>query len=136
MAVARGKINVSGFSNEVSVFKAVYDFAVDGGAVAVFDLMEMKEAMTIVGANVDVNTTCTSGGAATVEFGIKAGDTDAILAATAVASLTANKSFNNVVATSSGLYVASAAVLAMEIKVAALTAGKMTLVVFARPFSS
>lgn len=125
MSVAKGYHYANGWSGgEIQVYKAVYDFAVDGGAVSVIDLIELQEAMVIHGGIVKVKTLCTSGGSATVELGIKAGDTDAVLAATAVASLTANAVFSNAAA-STDLYVASGAIISMEIKVAALTAGKI-----------
>ena len=125
MATAAGKKFVNGWSGgEIEVYKAVYDFSTDAGAVSVIDLLELKEAMVIHGGIIKVKTAGTSGGLATVEIGIKAGDTDAVLAATAVASLTANAIFPNAAA-STALYVASASIISMEIKVAALTAGKI-----------
>lgn len=129
MANALDKKNMKTFSNEVAMTKAVYSLAAgDSGAVGVIDLMEAKEAIMIHRAYVKVETTFTSGGSATLEVGVKGGDTDAVLAATAVASLTAPSTFPGAAA-SEGLYLASGGILSAEIKVAAMTAGKLELVV-------
>lgn len=127
MSAVKNKKFANLFSMGLEFVEVIWDFAKDGGAVAVFDLLEMKEAVLIIAANTEILTTCTSGGSATVEMGVKSGTTNAILAATAVASLTAAKGFP-CAAAGDGLYVASGGILSMEVKVAALTAGKIKLI--------
>lgn len=126
MAAAKDKKMVDTFAKEMVLVKAVYDFAKDGGAVGVVDLMETSEATVLHRAWVNVKTAVVSGGAATVEIGVAGGDTDAVLPAQLQAALTAPKTFDGDAA-SKGLYLASGAKLSAEIKVAALTAGKIEL---------
>lgn len=124
MVVTADHKKVDVFSNEVYMVKGVYDFAKDGGAIAVYDLFTANEAIVIHQAFTKVKTAVTSGGAATVEIGIKAGDTDALLAATAPAGLLINTVLDGAAA-SERLLVAADAIIALEVKVAALTAGKI-----------
>lgn len=65
-----------------------YDFADDGGAAGEYPILKAGEAMIIESCKMVVKTTCTSGGSATVGVG-KASDLAGVVAATAVASLTA-----------------------------------------------
>lgn len=73
--------------------KSLYDFAVDGGAIAA--ILPVSGAILpakaiIQGGVLDIVTTFTSGGSATLALGTSAGSSaNSILAATAVASLTA-----------------------------------------------
>jgi hypothetical protein len=123
MSVAKAYVKQGVFSNDWERVVLRYDFDKDGGAVGVIDLMEAKgEALVLHLADVKVKTAVVSGGAATVEIGVKGGDTDAILPASLQAALTAPKSIAGDAA-SRALYLASGAILALEIKVAALTAG-------------
>jgi len=117
------------FSKGTEHVEVVYDFAADGGATGVLDLIKFKEAVVIESAYIKVNTTATSGGSATVIVGVVGGDTDAILDATsgAVASIVAGAVLPGEAA-SVQLAVAADGVLAMTIGTAALTAGKFTLV--------
>lgn len=133
MPAAKGKKLVNTFTGHMDQVEAVYDFAKDGGAVSVIDLVEMKEACIIHGASVKVLTSVTSGGAATVEIGVAGGDTDAILPATLQAALVAPKGFDSDAA-GKGLYVASGGKVSAEIKVAALTAGKLSVTLFVSKF--
>lgn len=134
MSVAKDYKYVNAFSNELDVVEAVYDFSKDGGAVSVIDLMEMKEAMQIMNASVQVLAAVVSGGAATVEIGVKGGDTDAILPATLQAALPINTGFD-CAAAGKGLYVASGGIISLEIKVAELTAGKIKVVLYGKKFA-
>ncbi|RTL05193.1 hypothetical protein EKK58_08575 [Candidatus Dependentiae bacterium] len=117
------------FSNGTSHVEIEYDFAKDGGATGVLDLIKVKEAMVLEQAYVKVKTTCTSGGSATVIIGVNGGDTDAILDATsgAVANLTAGAVLPGETA-SVHLKLAADAVIGMTIGTAALTAGKFVVV--------
>jgi hypothetical protein len=113
------------FSNEVSFVRLSWDFANDGGAVAdTYRLATVGEKkLVVVNAVVHVETACTSTGSATVIIGVEGGDTDALLASTAVASLTDDAAFK----TSAGqcLAVASGGHILMTIGTEALSAGKI-----------
>lgn len=115
------------FSGGAEHIEIEYDFSKDGGAVGVYDLAMIKERMVLEKCYLKIDEAITSGGSATVEIGIKAGDTDALMAATAVASLTQYAVIDQA-STADGLVIAPDEVLAMEVKVAALTAGKAKLV--------
>jgi hypothetical protein len=108
-------------SEEIEV---VYDFAKDGGAVAALDLITCKEASVVELCYMKVDTTCTSGGSATVSVG-KSGDVAGMVAATAVASLTAGAVIFGAALDASHV-VAADGVIQLDIAVAALTAGKIT----------
>lgn len=123
--VAKKKF-ASQFSNGLELMRGFYDFSVDGGAVDVYDLVEMDQDIVIVQAWCSVKELFTSGGAPTVEVGVKGGDTDAILPATALGSLTNGALFDGDAA-SERLKVVDGGILSMEIKVAAVTAGKLEL---------
>ena len=115
------------FSNGAEHIELEYDFAADGGAVGVYDLAMIKERMVVEKAYLKVVDAVTSGGSATVEFGIKGGDTDAFIAAVGPAGLLINTVVDQA-STADGLVVAADSGLAMEVKTAALTAGKLRLV--------
>jgi len=128
MAYVADRKEASAFSNEIKKVEAEYDFAEDGGAVSVLDMIDVKKDIIVHQAYFKVKTAFTSGGSATVEVGIKGGDTDALIAATAVGSLTANAVIDGASA-GQRLRIASGAVISAEIKVAALTAGKGKIVI-------
>lgn len=117
------------FSKGTEHVEIVYDFAQDAGAVGVLDLLQVKEAMVLESAYIKVNTTCTSGGSATVIVGVVGGDTDAVLDATsgAVANLVAGVVLPGEAA-SVALKLDADAKIGMTIGTAALTAGKFTVV--------
>ncbi len=92
----------------------------------VLDLMDVKQDIVIHQALTKVKTAFTSGGAVTVEIGVKAGDTDAILPATLKGALLAPIVIDGDAA-SERLRVPKGSVLAMEIKVDTVTAGKLEL---------
>lgn len=103
-----------------------YDFAKDGGAVAALDLLKVKEASIVEMAYMKVKTTCTSAGSATVSIGATS-DVAGMVAATAVASLTAGAVIYGA-ALDASHKLAADAVIQMDIAVAALTAGKIEVV--------
>lgn len=113
------------FSNEVALVKLTYDFAKDGGAVGNIELGKLGAKMLVVGAHVQVETACTSGGSATVTIGAATADADAFLTTAhgAVASLTDDA----VWAETAGqiLVVAKDDTVRLTIGTAALTAGKI-----------
>lgn len=131
MADAADKKSLSAFSNEVEYKTVTFDFDEDGGAIGVYDMLEFAHAAVIHQAYVKIEDDFTSGGAATIEIGVKGGDTDAILTASLP---TGAPSVVDGDAASERLYLASGAILSLEVKVAALTAGKCTLVVEASKY--
>lgn len=112
---------------EVETIEVVYDFAKDGGAVAALDVLTVKSASVVRAAYFKVNTLCTSGGSATVSLGIS-GDVAGLVAATAVASLTAGAVIDGA-SFGTGYKLAADAVVVMDIAVEDLTAGKITIVI-------
>ncbi len=101
-----------------------YDFALDGGATGSLDLLKVKEACVVEGAYLKVKTAGTSGGSATVAIGVSGGA--GIVAATAVASLTLGAVI--VPAATVPAKLAADAVVQLTIGTAALTAGKIVVV--------
>lgn len=122
------------FSNEVELVRVPYEFLTDGGAIGVLNLMTAQGAIVIKGFYALVKTACTSAGSAVVDCGVVAVDTNVLLADEAVAGLTLNaikkvplvEGTPNVIPMP--LYVADGGIVAMEIKTAALTAGKIEFV--------
>lgn len=126
-AVAKAKKVGNTFSNDIVTERAVYDFSVDGGAVGALDLFTADADVVLKSIHIIVKTTCTSGGSATVIFGVT-GTTNAFVDTTAgaVANLTANA-----VLPASAIAprrLASGAAVLMTIGTAALTAGKIEVV--------
>lgn len=116
--------------------RGIYDFAVDGGAVSTIALMgatRIPSGATILGGWIEVHTTLTSGGAATIAVQVEAaGD---IVPAVAVASWTAGrKKIVPAMDTSAALAAATdvrttaARDISAVIAAAALTAGKFSVV--------
>lgn len=72
---------------KATLLKFTYDFAVDGGAVGTINIGHVPNNVVVLGAKIDIRTTLTSGGMATIALTLNsAGD---IKAATAVASWSA-----------------------------------------------
>lgn len=124
---------IAAFSNDDLYVRKIYDFSKDGGAISVIDLVKANQNMVIQDAWINVKEDVESGGAPTVEIGIKGGDTDAIMAATLKGALTNNKTIEGAAA-SKKLFVAKDAVISAEIKIATLTAGKIELNLVMRKF--
>lgn len=122
-AVAGYKSNQYVFSNGVEHVEITYDFAADGGAVSSLDLLQVKEACVVELAYYKVKTACTSAGSATVACGVSGGA--GIVAATAVASLTSGAV---IVPAAQPTKLAADAVVQLTIATAALTAGKIVVV--------
>ena len=110
----------------MNVAHAVYNFATDGGAVSTITpalTAAIPAHAVIVIATVDVTTSCTSGGSATIAIGTSAGSsTTSILAATAVASMGAGIT-NGVPVIATPVKLTAAGNITVTIAVAALTAG-------------
>lgn len=64
----------AGFSNSVELKRFVYDFSKDGGAQGALDICTFADAAVIVAAWATVKTTVTSGGSATVKWGVTGSD--------------------------------------------------------------
>lgn len=126
MAALKGAKTQAQFSQSKELVYVTYDFSVDAGATGALDLMTAASALVITDAKIFVDTACTSAGSATVSVG-KSGDAAGIVAATAVASLTAGASIDSV-AGAENYKLAAGDVVQVAIAVAALTAGKFRIV--------
>lgn len=121
------------FANAKQIERVVYDFAADAGATGVLDLMTADGDIVITHAHATVKTTATSGGSATVIWGVT-GDDNRFANTTqgAVANLTAAAVLLPVEDTNSipvPYKLASGDKVIMTIGTAALTAGKIEFVV-------
>lgn len=123
-AVSDVKLNYAVPSIGKHIVEVVYDFAADGGAVGVLDLVEFQEAVIVTDMWAQVLTACTSGGSMTLDVGVVGADTDAFADDIAVASLTLNSTHSSH-ANGADEYIAADGKIAMEIKTATLTAGKI-----------
>lgn len=111
---------------------ALYDFAVDGGAVGVITPSQgltLPNKAIIIGGLLDIVTTLTSGGAATIAIGTSAGSSATSLkAATAVATYAAGLlAIVPVYTAASAVKMTAAGNVILTVATAALTAGKMGL---------
>lgn len=110
--------------------KMTYEFAVDGGAVGLItptNSPTLPIGAIILGGVIDITTTLTSGGAATIALGTSAGSSAASLkAATAVATWAAGVTVPVVPVFTAATYVKLTAAGRLTLTVAsfALTAGK------------
>lgn len=112
---------------EVETIEIEYDFAKDGGATGALDVLKVKDASVVRAAYFKVDTACTSGGSATLGLGIS-GDAAGLVAATAVASLTTGAVIDGA-SIGTGYKLAADAVIQATIGTAALTAGKVSIVI-------
>lgn len=107
--------------------KAVYSFALDGGAISTITPKKsatLPANAVIVGGIINSTTAVTSAGSATVSVGTDAGSsTTAILAATAKASLSANALINAVPVFATPVKLTAKGNITFTVAVAALTAG-------------
>lgn len=111
--------------------KMTYSFAVDGGAIATLtptNSPTVPIGAIILGGVIDVTTTLTSGGAATIALGFGAGaQVAALKAATGVASYSAGLTLPVVPVFTAATYykLTAAAKISLTVAAAALTAGVM-----------
>jgi hypothetical protein len=111
--------------------KMTYSFAVDGGAIATItptNSPTLPAGAIILGGVIDITTTFTSGGSATIALGFGSGAQVASLkSATAVASYAAGTSLVIIPIFTSATYykLTAAARMSLTVAVAALTAGVM-----------
>lgn len=128
--VAAHKTLGRGFSNEVKMVKLTYDFALDGGAETdTYVLGTAGGKILILDACVHVENACTSGGSATLALGIDGGDVDAFLDTTSGAVANLVDDFTEKETAGQKLVVADGGKIEAAIGTAALTAGKVNLVV-------
>jgi len=133
-AVANWKNIGSDFSNEQQIVRVLYDFAVDGGATGVLNLLTAEGALIVKDFHAVVKTACTSGGSMVLDVGIVTTDTDRLCDGIAVATLVANYTFEAPYVEGTPntrvlpFHLPDNGVLAMEIKTADLTAGKIEFV--------
>jgi hypothetical protein len=108
---------------------ATYDFAAVGSDKILSDTLVIPAGARISGCNIYVETAFTSGGSATLQFGLirtdrsTAIDDDGLLAATAVATLVSNYTTGGTGALV-GTTLASDALVTAKVATAAFTAGK------------
>ena len=122
------------------IVRGKYDFAVDGGAqstIAITSGTPIPSGSVILGGYVDITTTLTSGGAATIACQVNAAND--ILTAVAVASWTAGRK-NVLPSPTTGALTASTAVkttaardISIVIAAADLTAGVFNVVLYVVP---
>lgn len=131
---------IEGTTRPYKAVTAEYDFTVDGGAISTITLRAatgdlggnvLPSGAVVLGGFVDVATTVTSGGAATVALGLES--TTDVLGATAVGSLTAGR--KSVIPAFTGATTVKTTTgrsITATIAAFALTAGKFTVVLFYR----
>jgi hypothetical protein len=121
--------------SQQEIIEIEYDFAKDGGATGALDIVKFVEPCVLMDAYLKVDTGFTSGGSATLIWGVKGGDTDACLDVTsgAVANLTAGAVIPGETACKQ-IKLADDAVLEMTIGTAAMTAGKCRFVMLIQKF--
>lgn len=122
MAALKTYKEVKAWGPQTEELEFIYDFSKDAGATGALDIFTAKEGLIIKKAYLVVETTCTSGGSATVSVG-KSGDAAGVVGSTAVASLSAGAGVAGV--TNLAYALAADDVVKMTIGTAALTAGKI-----------
>jgi hypothetical protein len=135
MATLKKYKEIGIIGSNLEVHEIEYDFAKDAGATGALDIMKFSQACVLVDAYMKVDTAFTSGGSATLIWGVQGGDTDACLDVTsgAVASLTLGAVMPGET-TCKQIKLAADAVLEMTIATAAMTAGKGRFVVLVQKF--
>lgn len=128
MANAAAFKNFQGYTDQPYTVVLEYDFANDTGAAATYSLGKFKHKTLMLHGKAFVETACTSAGSATVKIGTSTADDDAICDTTsgAVANLTDNAVL--VETASENLVVAADETLDLVIGTAALTAGKIKVI--------
>lgn len=128
MANANGYREFQGFTAQPYTEVFTYDFAKDTGAAATYSLGKFKHKTLVLQGTVFVETACTSGGLATVAIGTSTADTDAFMDATSGAVANLVDDFVHAETASTRLVVAADETLDLVIATAALTAGKIKVV--------
>ncbi len=111
------------------VTSGMYDFSVNGGSVGNIAIASIPDNSTVVKAWYEVLTAPTSGGSATIAFGVQTNDAAGILAATAYNNAVFNTGYHDAIpdGTATNFTTKTTAVrsLVMTIGTSALTAGKI-----------
>lgn len=120
----------SPFTNALEQVKVTYDFSVDAGATGILNILECEQDCVITNFYAVVKTACTSGGSMTLDVGTT-DNGDLLLDGVAVASLTLGSLHQPFIIEGTPnvlpcpFVLNSTKYLTMEIKTAALTAGKI-----------
>jgi len=118
----------------LQVAKAIYNFAVDGGAVSTITpkvTASLPANAVIVGGTINSTTALLSAGSATLAVGTSAGSsTTALLGATAKASLSLNALINAVPVFAAPVKLSAAGNITVTIATAAATAGVVEVTLF------
>jgi len=118
----------------LQVAKAIYNFAVDGGAVSTITpkvTASLPANAVIVGGTINSTTALLSAGSATLAVGTSAGSsTTALLGATAKASLSLNALINAVPVFATPVKLSAAGNITVTIATAAATAGVVEVTLF------
>jgi len=119
---------------ELQTAKAVYSFAVDGGAISTIVPrrgFSLPDNAIIVGGTINSTAACTSSGAGTLSVGTSAGSsTTSILGATAVASLSLDARINAVPTFATPVKLTAAGNITVSIASFAFTAGVVEITLF------
>lgn len=140
MGIIETKIIEGAQGPRLKVYRGDYDFAVDGGAVGAINLIGqavIPAGTVIIGGFVNVQTQCTSGGAATIALAVEAAG-DVVPSSVAIGAWTvgvkqvkAGDTAGAALAASVSIVPTAARDIVMTIAVAALTAGKFQVVLYA-----
>ncbi len=123
------KKGVGPSNNELRPHRAKYDVVADGGLTTdTYTLFEADRDMLVVVGNMDVKTAFV-GATATMTIGVLGGDIDAILASTAVGSLTLDAQFD-VAAAGKNLLLKKGEKIVVTVGTAAFTAGLIEAVLY------
>jgi len=128
MTVAAAHKDIEGWGEQRFTQVFEYNFANDTGAAATYNLGTFKHKTLVLQGTCFVETACTSAGSATVAIGTSTADTDAFMDATSGAVANLIDDFVHVETASTRLVVAADETLDLTIATAALTAGKIKVI--------
>lgn len=123
-------------ASRLKIARGDYNFATDGGAIGNINLMgqTIPAGAVIIGGHVNVQTVCTSGGAATIALAVETAG-DLVPNTVAIASWTlglkqikAGTTAGAALAASASILTTAARDIVMTIATAALTAGRFQVV--------
>jgi hypothetical protein len=133
MAILKNKKLIDCANNESQITKVVYDFAVDGGTIASYEVAEATSDTVIEAISCETITALDSAAdAITVDLGIT-GSTTAFLSGSAQSNFEAGD-FTAPAETFVPVKLAKNAKVLMEFKVAAATVGKICITIVTRKF--
>ena len=130
-------VNLTGVTagnSALRVAKAIYNFAIDGGAISTITpngTVSLPDNAVIIAATVNSTTAVLSAGASTVSVGTSAGSSAAsLLAATAKASLSLDAVLNGVPVFATPVKLTAAGNVTFTVGTAALTAGVIEVTIY------